>query len=159
DRPSIARAVSEIPLGRPAQRSYRSKRPDRRMSGRTTLFALSTARGRGGVAVIRISRPEAGLAPQALARHLPPPPPARLCRLTDPATGEILDQGIVLWFPAPNSFTGDDVAELQIHGSPAVISGLLTALVGLPGLTPAEPGGFTRRAFENGRLDLTAVEG
>ena len=129
------------------------------MSGRTTLFALSTPRGPGGIAVIRVSGPDAGPTLEALAGRLPAPRHARLCRLADPSTGEIIDQAIVLWFPAPNSFTGDDVAEFQVHGSPAVISGVLSVLAGRPGLTPAEPGGFTRRAFENGRLDLTAVEG
>jgi tRNA modification GTPase len=71
----------------------------------------------------------------------------------------VLDQGLVLWFPAPGSFTGEDVLELQLHGGRAVVSGILEALLELPGLRPAEAGEFTRRAFLNGRLDLTAVEG
>ena len=74
-------------------------------------------------------------------------------------SAEALDQGLVLWFPAPGSFTGEDVVELQVHGGRAVVSGILEALSHLPGLRPAEAGEFTRRAFLNGRLDLTAVEG
>ena len=77
----------------------------------------------------------------------------------DPHSREALDQGLVLWFPARASFTGEDVLELQVHGGRAVVAALLDALSAMPGLRPAEPGEFTRRAFLNGRLDLTAVEG
>ena len=77
----------------------------------------------------------------------------------DPHSREALDQGLVLWFPACASFTGEDVLELQVHGGRAVVAALLDALSAMPGLRPAEPGEFTRRAFLNGRLDLTAVEG
>ena len=79
--------------------------------------------------------------------------------MRDPASGEVLDEALALWFPAPASETGEDVAELQLHGSRAVIAGVLKALGRIEGLRPAEAGEFTRRAFENGRLDLTAVEG
>jgi tRNA modification GTPase len=82
-----------------------------------------------------------------------------LARLFHPQREEILDEGLVLWFPAPGSFTGEDVLELQVHGGQAVTSGILAALSDLPGLRPAEPGEFARRAFMNGRLDLTAAEG
>ena len=125
-----------------------------------TVFALSSARGRAGVAVIRLSGPRAGMALEALTAA--PPPPPRLARLTtvvDPASGDRLDRGLVLWFPAPASVTGQDVAELHVHGGRAVIAGVLDALSRIDGLRPAEPGEFTRRAFEHGKLDLTAAEG
>ncbi len=80
-------------------------------------------------------------------------------QVRDPATGEAIDEALALWFPAPRSETGEDVAELQLHGGHAVIAGVLDALGTIEGCRLAEPGEFTRRAFENGRLDLTAVEG
>jgi tRNA modification GTPase len=94
---------------------------------------------------------------QALAGKLPPPRVARHVRLRDPASGEELDDGLALWFPAPRSVTGEDVAELHLHGSRAVISAVMAAL-GRHGLRLAEPGEFTRRAFLNGKLDLTQAE-
>ncbi|MQX38516.1 tRNA uridine-5-carboxymethylaminomethyl(34) synthesis GTPase MnmE [Roseospira navarrensis] len=126
-----------------------------------TIFALSTAPGRAGVAVVRVSGPRAGAALCALTGRAKPPPPRRAvwARFRDPASGEALDDGLALFFPAPHSFTGEDVAELHGHGSRATVRALLDALAALPGLTPAEPGAFTRRAFDAGRLDLTAVEG
>jgi tRNA modification GTPase len=125
-----------------------------------TIFAPSTAPGRAALAVIRISGPAAGDVCRRLTGGAPPlPRRATLARLCDPRTAEVLDRGIVFWFPAPASFTGEDVLELQVHGGPAVIAGLLEALSDQPGLRPAEPGEFSRRAFLNGRLDLTAVEG
>ncbi len=90
--------------------------------------------------------------------RLPPPRVATLATLRDPANGSPLDQGLVLWFPAPASFTGEDCAELQIHGGRAVVAAVLGAVVALEGVRPAEPGEFTRRAFENGKLDLAAIE-
>jgi tRNA modification GTPase len=90
---------------------------------------------------------------------VPEPRKAALVRVRDPASGEIIDDGLALWFPGPKSETGEDVAELQLHGGRAVIAAALAALGRLEGLRMAEPGEFTRRAFENGRLDLTAVEG
>ncbi len=127
----------------------------------TTLFALSTASGRAGVAVIRISGPAASLALLALTGRDALPAPRRATRAVfrDPNHGEILDDGLVLWFPGPASFTGEDVAELHGHGGRAVVRAILDALAALPGLAPAEPGAFTRRAFEAGKLDMTAVEG
>ena len=128
-----------------------------------TIYALASAPGRGGVAVIRISGEGAGAALMRLTRRtLPAPRRAVLRRLIGPDDhdgGELLDTGLVLWFPAPSSFTGEDVAELHIHGGRAVIAAVLAALARLPGLRPAEPGEFSRRAFANGRLDLTAAEG
>ena len=90
---------------------------------------------------------------------IPEPRKAGLARVRDPQTNEIIDEAIILWFPAPHSETGEDVAELQLHGGRAVIAAVLAALARIEGLRPAEAGEFTRRAFENGKLDLTAVEG
>lgn len=126
---------------------------------RETIVALATAPGRAGVSVIRISGPQAGPALQALCGEVPLPRKAVRARFRSPDDQRILDDGLALWFPAPGSFTGEDVAEVQGHGGKAVIDSLLTALCSLPGLRPAEPGEFTRRAFENGKLDLTQAEG
>ncbi len=137
------------------------------MTSATTIYALSTASGRAGIAVIRISGPKANDALAALtnagqdaipARPLVPRRAVR-ARIGDPATGEPIDDGLAIWFPAPASFTGEDVAELHLHGGPAVIGGVLDALGGMTGLRMAEAGEFTRRAFENGKMDLTAAEG
>lgn len=125
-----------------------------------TIYALSTAPGRAGVAVVRVSGDDAGAALRALTREGPGRPRAAvLRRFLDPATGAALDQGLALFFPGPASFTGEDVLELHIHGGRAVVGAMLRVLAGLPGLRAAAPGEFTRRAFENGKLDLTAVEG
>jgi tRNA modification GTPase len=129
------------------------------ISERDTIFALSSGRPPAAIAVIRISGPRAGAALQALIGRLPQPRHATFARVRDPANAEVIDEGIALWFPGPNSETGEDIAELQIHGGRAVIAATLGALGKLPGLRPAEAGEFTRRAFENGRIDLPAVEG
>jgi tRNA modification GTPase len=124
-----------------------------------TIFAPATAPGRGGVAIVRVSGPLAGAALTALTgRPLPAPRMAAFVRLSIPESGEFLDQGLVLWFPAPHSFTGEDVAEFHVHGGRAIIAGLIDALASLPGLRIAEPGEFSRRGFENGKFDLTAAE-
>lgn len=125
----------------------------------STIFALATAPGRAGIAVLRLSGPAAGTALAALAGSMPHPRHAQYARFRDPASGEIIDDGLALFFPAPRSFTGEDVAELQVHGSRAVVSALFDVLARSPGLRLADPGEFTRRAFENGKLDLTAAEG
>jgi tRNA modification GTPase len=129
------------------------------MSDRPTIFALSSGRPPVAIAVIRISGPRAGAALTALGVKIPEPRKAGLARIRDPRTGEIIDEALVLWFPAPHSETGEDVAELQAHGGRAVIAGILDALAQIDGLRMAEAGEFTRRGFENGKLDLTAVEG
>ncbi len=124
-----------------------------------TIFALATAPGRAGVAVVRVSGPVSGDALAALTgKPLPAPRMATLVRLRDPKTGEALDDALVLRFTAPRSFTGEDVVELHLHGGRAVVAGVVEALSTLPGLRVAEPGEFTRRAFENGKLDLTEAE-
>jgi tRNA modification GTPase len=126
---------------------------------RDTIFALSSGRPPAAIAVIRISGPRARIALEQLIGRVPQPRRASLARVRDPATGEIVDDGLALWFPAPNSETGEDMAELQVHGGRGVIAAVLAALAKLAGLRHAEAGEFTRRAFENGRMDLTAVEG
>ena len=126
----------------------------------STVYALSTAHGRAGLAVVRISGPAAGSALSRLTgKALPAPRMATLSNIRCPESGEILDRGLVLYFKEPESFTGEDVAELHIHGGPAVLAAVLDCLGEEPGLTLAEPGEFTRRAFDNGRLDLSEVEG
>ena len=125
-----------------------------------TIFALASAAGRAGVAVFRVSGPGAARAFVDLTRRaLPPARRAVRVRLCSPATGEVLDDGLGLWFPAPKSFTGEDVAELHLHGGRAVEAAVTDALRGLEGVRLAEPGEFTRRAFENGKFELTAAEG
>lgn len=121
-----------------------------------TIFALATARGRAGVAVVRISGPLALTAAERLAGPLDPRGRS-LRHLRDGE--EILDEALVLTFPSGHSFTGEDVVELHLHGSPAVIAASLGALGRMPDLRPAEAGEFTSRAFQNGRLDLAQVEG
>ncbi|WP_371224811.1 tRNA uridine-5-carboxymethylaminomethyl(34) synthesis GTPase MnmE [Roseovarius sp. 2305UL8-3] len=123
-----------------------------------TIFALSTAPGKSGVAVIRISGAESW---DALARLNPEIPTPRLAslRLLRGADGTRLDESLILVFSDDHSFTGEKTVEIQCHGSPAVVSAILTELSGIPGLRPAEPGEFTRRALENGRLDIAQVEG
>lgn len=130
-----------------------------RESMKKTIFALSTAPGKAGVAIIRVSGPDAavalahfGVEPQPLPRQ------ARFASLTAP-DGTILDQALVLFFPAPHSFTGEMTVEFHVHGSRAVIRRVLEELGDLPGFRLAEPGEFSRRAFLSGKMDLTAAEG
>ncbi len=129
------------------------------MASDDTIFALSSGRPPAAVAVVRVCGPQAGRALQRLIGRVPPPRHATLARVRDPASGEVIDEALALWFPGPHSETGEDMAELQLHGGHAVIAAVLEALASIEGCRPAEPGEFTRRAFENGRLDLTAVEG
>ena len=129
------------------------------MGSERTIFAPATARGRAGVAIVRVSGPTAGTALERLSGELPPPRLARFAALSDPATGEAIDQALVLWFPEPASFTGEDVAEFHVHGGPAVVAALLAALGRIEQCRLAEAGEFSRRAFLNGKLDLTQVEG
>lgn len=128
-------------------------------SGAGTIAALASAPGRAGVAVVRVSGPQAGASLCTLtARPLPPARQAQLRTLYETPDGAVLDRALVLWFPAPASFTGEDVAEYHVHGGRAVVSALLETLLHHPGLRLAEPGEFTRRAFLNGKFDLTAAE-
>ena len=129
------------------------------MTAEDTIYAVSSGAGMAGVAVIRISGALAGAGLKALAGHVPGPRRAATARLTNPATGDLVDEALVLWMPGPASFTGEDVAELHVHGSPAVIAEVLAVLGGMAGFRLAEAGEFTRRAFRNGKLDLVAAEG
>jgi len=124
-----------------------------------TIFALASGAGRAGVAVVRLSGKASAKTCRALIGHLPPAREARLASIDDPKTGEPIDQGLILWFPGPSSFTGEDVLELHVHGGPAVLSALFDALLTVEDVRPAEPGEFSRRAFMNGKMDLTATEG
>ncbi len=122
----------------------------------STIFALATAPGRAAVAVMRLSGASVGTVVQAIAGKLPPPRQASLRHLRDDAGAEI-DQALVLWMPAPASFTGEDCAELHLHGGTAVVE-VVSARLRALGCCPAEPGAFTRRAFEHGKLDLLQAE-
>jgi tRNA modification GTPase len=117
-----------------------------------TIYAAATAPGRAAVAVVRVSGSAARETVTRLAGRAPAPRRAAIRRLRT-ASGEILDQALVLWFPGPGSYTGEDCAEFHVHGGQAVVSALLAELDGL-GLRLADPGEFTRRAFEHGKLDL-----
>lgn len=134
------------------------------MSGRDlnrkTIYAPATASGPAGVAVFRVSGPAAAGALKKLSNQntLPLPRTASLRALFHPLTKDILDRALVIWFPAPHSFTGEDVVELHTHGGRAVTQAVTEALSALPDCRLAEPGEFTRRAFENGRMDLTEAE-
>ena len=126
------------------------------MTTRETIFALASAPGRAGVAVIRLSGPDAGAILSALVGS-PPPPRVATLRTVRSEDGEPIDQALVMWFPAPASFTGEDVAELHVHGGRAVLAAVSEALLAA-GARPAGPGAFSRRAFEGGKLDLTQAE-
>lgn len=121
-----------------------------------TIVAAATPPGRGGVAVVRVSGERVRAIARELLGELPPPRRARLVSLTE-SSGELLDRGLALFFPAPASFTGEDVLELQVHGSP-VVCDLLIARICRMGARPAGPGEFSRRAFLNDRMDLSQAE-
>ena len=123
-----------------------------------TIFALASARGKAGVAVVRVSGPKAMQAGRVLAKTLPEPRQTALRRLESPETG-VLDDALVLCFARGRSFTCEDVVEFHLHGSTAIVAAVLAALGRIDGLRLAEPGEFTRRALENGCLDLAQVEG
>jgi tRNA modification GTPase len=123
-----------------------------------TIFALSSGSPPAAIAVVRISGPDAGPALERLLGKLPRPREAKLGTLRA-ADGSMLDQALMLWFPGPNSETGEDCAELQLHGGRAVVDAVYAELGRMDGLRLAEPGEFTRRAFANGQIDLLQVEG
>jgi tRNA modification GTPase len=123
-----------------------------------TIFALSSGRPPAAIAVVRVCGARAGDVLRMLAGRLPEPRVAALTNVRDPGTSEIIDQALILWFPGPASETGEDMAELQLHGGRAVITAVLTVLDRIEGLRLAEPGEFARRAFEHGRIDLTRAE-
>ncbi|MGN6283538.1 MAG: tRNA uridine-5-carboxymethylaminomethyl(34) synthesis GTPase MnmE [Afipia sp.] len=123
-----------------------------------TIFALSSGRAPSAIGIVRVSGPKADTALETLCGFIPARRVATLVTLKQ-ADGTAIDEGIALWFPGPGSATGEDIAEFQIHGGRAVIAAVFEALAKIPTLRPAEPGEFTRRAFENGKLDLTEAEG
>ncbi|WP_312054869.1 tRNA uridine-5-carboxymethylaminomethyl(34) synthesis GTPase MnmE [Pantoea brenneri] len=127
------------------------------MSHSDTIVAQATPPGRGGVGILRISGARAAEVAQQLLGKLPKPRYADYLPFTD-ADGSVLDQGIALWFPGPNSFTGEDVLELQGHGGPVILDLLLKRIVALPGVRIAQPGEFSERAFLNDKLDLAQAE-
>jgi tRNA modification GTPase len=124
-----------------------------------TIFALSSGRPPAAIAIIRISGPQAHDAAERIAGSLPEPRSAAVRELRHPQSRELLDEALVLRFDAPASSTGEDCVEFQCHGGRAVVDAVLSGLSEIDGLRPAEPGEFTRRAFENGRIDLTEAEG
>ncbi|KPF89005.1 tRNA modification GTPase TrmE [Novosphingobium sp. AAP83] len=124
-----------------------------------TIFALSSGPPPAGIAVIRISGTQAGATLAALAGKLPPPRRASLATLRDPHDGTVLDRTMVLWLPGPGTASGEDSAELHLHGGRAVVSAVEAALARMPNLRRAQAGEFTRRAFANGRIDLAEAEG
>ena len=123
-----------------------------------TIFALASGAGRAAVAVVRLSGPLAKRVFTRLSGRDPKPRLAHYARFRDPGSGETLDRGLALFFPGPASATGEDCVELHLHGGPAVVGGVLAALSREPGLRSAEPGEFARRAFLNGKLDLSQIE-
>src|SRR5688572_3310808 len=149
-------ANRQAPLHRVSARSCWYRSPV--IATNDTIFALSSGRPPAAIAVVRISGPRTRAALEALIGRVPEPRKAALANVRDPASGEAIDQALALWFPGPRSETGEDVAELQLHGGHAVIAATLAALSRIPGLRLAEPGEFTRRAFDHGQLDLTQVE-
>jgi tRNA modification GTPase len=124
-----------------------------------TIFALSSGRLPAAIAVVRISGPRARLALEKLTGKVPEARRAAHALVRDPVSGELIDDALALWFPAPRSETGEDVVELQLHGGRAIVSAVFQALGNIDGFRPAGAGEFTRRALLNGKLDLSAVEG
>src|SRR3979411_344016 len=122
-----------------------------------TIFALSSGRPPTAIAIVRVSGSQAGPARQAIAGRIPVPRMATRATLRG-ADQQPIDDAVVLWFPGPASATGEDVAEFHVHGGRAVLAALLAALSNFENMRAAEPGEFTRRAFENGKLDLTEAE-
>ena len=129
------------------------------MSLNDTIYALSSGRPPAAIAVVRVSGPKAHAAGERIGCTLPVPRAAAVRQLRHPVSGELIDEALVLRFDAPASSTGEDIVEFQCHGGRAVVDALLAALAALDGLRTAAPGEFTRRAFENGRIDLTEAEG
>ncbi len=129
------------------------------MTEASTIFALSSGAPPAAIGVIRVSGPRSGAALVAMHGRLPEPRRATLGWLRDPATGERIDRALLLWLPGPHSATGEDLAELHVHGGRAVTAAVLAALGSLDELRPAEGGEFTRRAFEHGMIDLAQAEG
>jgi tRNA modification GTPase len=129
------------------------------MTADDSIFALSSGQPPAAIGILRISGPEAGQALKSLTGSLPNPRVVSLLKITDMVSGALLDSALCLWFPAPNSATGEDLAEIHCHGGRAVIRAIEAALEQIDGLRRAEPGEFTRRAFAHGKMDLAEAEG
>ncbi len=126
---------------------------------RSTIYALSSGAVPSGVAIVRMSGPKVRFVFETMVGHVPSPRKADFRRIYFPGTKNLIDQGVILYFQEPKSFTGEDCGEFQIHGGQAVVSALLNALGSVDGLVAAEAGEFSKRAFENGNLDLVELEG
>ncbi|MGH6835416.1 MAG: tRNA uridine-5-carboxymethylaminomethyl(34) synthesis GTPase MnmE [Methylocella sp.] len=124
-----------------------------------TIFAVASGAGRAAIAVLRLSGSAVRTIVKTIGGKLPEPRMATLKTFRDPATGEAIDKGFVIFFPAPKTYTGEDYAEFHVHGGRAVVASMVKAIGGIAGTRPAEPGEFTRRALVNGKMDLAAVEG
>jgi tRNA modification GTPase len=142
-----------------SQMSAASTQSQPQPRGPETIFALSSGRGPSAIAVVRISGPRARFGLETLAGKIPAPRRAAYVTFRDPDSRETIDDGLALWFPAPASETGEDIAELHLHGGRAILAAVFRILGQLDGFRPAEAGEFTRRALLNGKLDLAAVEG
>ncbi|WP_055459500.1 tRNA uridine-5-carboxymethylaminomethyl(34) synthesis GTPase MnmE [Chelatococcus sambhunathii] len=129
------------------------------ISRNDTIFALASGAGRAGIAVVRLSGPACRFVLELMAGHVPRPRRLELCRLRHPLSRDLLDEALVAFFPSPNSFTGEDVAELHVHGGRAVIGAVIAGLGEISGCRLAGPGEFSRRALLNGKMDLSAIEG
>ena len=129
------------------------------MTADDTIFALSSGQPPAAIAILRISGPGAVNALTGLTGNLPEPRVGTLSKVTDMVSSEVLDQALCLWFPGPNSATGEDLAEIHCHGGRAVIRAIEATLEQMDGLRRAEPGEFTRRAFTHGKIDLAEAEG
>ncbi len=134
------------------------KRPLRPPVSVDTIYALSSGRVPAAIAVVRISGPKARIGLETITGTIPEPRRAKRATFREPS-GDVIDDGLVLWFPAPGSETGEDVAELHLHGGRAILAAVFQVLGGIDGLRPAQAGEFTRRALANKKLDLAAVEG
>lgn len=129
------------------------------MSTGDTIYALSTARGRAAIAIVRLTGPQASDVVKALAGELPAPRSHALKMLRDGLGGQVLDKAVVVWLPGPRSFTGEDCAEFHLHASPAILKAVFARIAMLPACRPAEAGEFTLRAVLNGKMDLVEAEG
>ena len=124
-----------------------------------TIYALSSGPGISGVAVVRISGPDSSKVLKLLTKNeLPIPRVATLRKINDIKTSELIDEGLILWFPGPQSYTGEDMVEIHVHGGKAVVEALLTTLSNLKNCRLAEPGEFTKLAFQNGKINLLKAE-
>jgi tRNA modification GTPase len=157
DRFSIVLLARSIHPRTMSQMSPPSTQPQRREP--ETIFALSSGRVPAAIAVVRISGPRARFGLETLAGKIPEPRRAKYATFRDPDSRETIDDGLALWFPAPASETGEDIAELHLHGGRAILAAVFRVLGRIDGYRPAEAGEFTRRALLNGKLDLAAVEG